>query len=350
MNINFDKKIESELKKEVKIPQSVLTKVNEAFDEIRVEENEKINRVYKFNKKLITSLIAISVFSLIAINPKVLANISSFFKDKGVQKAANNGYIQTLDNEVKNNGVSIKTDDIVADKNKIAVSFTLKFDDINKLKDVNDIQLGLNIKDNNDRVIFEHLQEGIHSPLRIGSEWNTDISNKDNGEIKYYLIMYSREGELSDIDKLFLRIDSISLYNESVKGRTKTSEISGDWDFKLTLDENLKDKEEIKYIAENNNEIVKVDSVEVLPTGMLIKFNINATVDENIVNQVIITDENGNEYYKFSGASMEDIPGGGAKLSMMFDVTTFDNLDKLKMIVKDIQGKDITLNLIKEDK
>ncbi len=34
---------------------------------------------------------------------------------------------------------------------------------------------------------------------------------------------------------------------------------------------------------------------------------------------------------------------------MMFDATTFDNLDKLKLIVKDIEGKDIVLDLEKEN-
>lgn len=33
---------------------------------------------------------------------------------------------------------------------------------------------------------------------------------------------------------------------------------------------------------------------------------------------------------------------------MMFDVTTFDNLDRFKMIVKDIEGKDVVLDLEKE--
>lgn len=34
---------------------------------------------------------------------------------------------------------------------------------------------------------------------------------------------------------------------------------------------------------------------------------------------------------------------------MMFDVTTFDNLDNIKIIVKDIEGKDIVLDLEKEN-
>ncbi|WP_195266198.1 hypothetical protein [Clostridium sp. 1001275B_160808_H3] len=46
---------------------------------------------------------------------------------------------------------------------------------------------------------------------------------------------------------------------------------------------------------------------------------------------------------------MNTTSNGGVEVSMMFDATTFDNLDKLKLIVKDIEGKDIVLDLEKEN-
>lgn len=346
MSINIDKKIENEFKKDIQIPQSVLNKINEAFEEIRIEEPKKSKWILKFNRKLIASLIIISIFSVIAINPKVLASISSFFKDKGIQKAANNGYIQTLpENKVRDNGVTMNIDDVVADKTKIGISFTFKFDDISKIKDVNDIQLGLNVKDNNDRVIFENLQEGIYTPIQVGQEWSADISNKDNGEIKYYLKIYSTEGELYNINNLSIKIDSIKLYEEDVRYH---SDIEGEWSFSLDLDDKFVKGDTVKYNSINNNEIVNVISVEVNPTGMLLNFVINSKVDENILSKIVITDENGNEFERANSATMNATSSGGSELSMMFDVTTFDNLDKLKMIVKDIEGKDIVLDLEKE--
>lgn len=348
MNIDIDKKIENELKVDIKIPNSVLNKINLAFEEIKLEEDNKSRLVFKFNKKLIASLIAISVFSIFLINPKVLANITSFFKDKGIQKAANNGYIQAFpESLVKNNGVTMNIDDVVADKTKIGISFILKFDDISQLKDIDDIQLGLNIKDNNDRVIFEHLQEGIYTPLSIGQEWSIDTSNKDNGEIKYYLKMYSMEGQLQDIEKLSINIDSINLYKQVKEGLYK--EIDGEWEFSLNLDEKFMNEKEVKYIAKEENDIVNVISAEVHPTGMLLNFTINSKVDENIIGKVMIVDENGNEFERFNSARMSTISNGGAEISMMFDITTFDNVDNLKMIVKDINGEDIVLDLIKKD-
>lgn len=347
MNINVDKKIENELKKDIQLPQSVLNKINEAFEEIRIEEPKKSKLAFEFNRKLIAALIIISIFSVLTINPKVLASISSFFKDKGVQKAANNGYIQTLpENAVKDNGITMNIDNVVADKTKIGISFTLKFDDISEIKDVNDIKLGLNVKDNNDRVIFENLQEGIYTPIQVGQEWSTDISNKDNGELKYYLIMYSTEGELYNINNLSIKIDSIKLYEEDVR---YNNDIEGEWNFSLDLNDKVTSGEQVKYNTIINNEIVNIISAEVNPTGMLLNFVINSKVDENIVSKVVITDENGNKFERFNSARMNTTSNGGVEVSMMFDVTTFDNLDKLKLIVKDIEGKDIVLDLEKEN-
>ena len=44
---------------------------------------------------------------------------------------------------------------------------------------------------------------------------------------------------------------------------------------------------------------------------------------------------------------MENIDGG-VRIAFMYDLTIFDNLDKLKIIIKDINGEDIKINLRKE--
>lgn len=51
--------------------------------------------------------------------------------------------------------------------------------------------------------------------------------------------------------------------------------------------------------------------------------------------------------YKSINANMENIDGG-VRIAFMYDLTIFDNLDKLKIIIKDINGEDIKINLRKE--
>lgn len=348
MKSDIDKIIENELKRDTEIPQSVLNKINNAFNEIRIEKNEVPKSIFKFNKKLVVSFIVIFIIGIITVNPRVIAGINSLFKDRGVQKAANNGYIQEVkENLVNNNGVSIKIDDVVADKTKIAISFTFKFEDIDKLKNVNGMQLGLNIKDNNERIILEHLQEGIRSPYFVGTESSIDTSNIDNGKIKYYLKMYSTDGQLNNINSLSINIDEIKLYEEDIRNNEK---IEGEWNLSLDLDEKFINEDSVKYNVVNNNDIVNIISAEAHPTGILLNFIINSKVDENVISKISIVDENGNEFDRFNSVKMNTASNGGAEISMMFDLTTFDNLDKFKMIVKDIEGEDIILDFIKADK
>ncbi|MDV4149275.1 hypothetical protein R0131_00335 [Clostridium sp. AL.422] len=347
MNMNLDKKIESELKKDIKIPETVLCKVNKAFEEIREEEVVISKSVFTFNKKLVASLLAAFIISGILINPKVLASISSIFKDRGIQEATNNGYIKEFEeNSVKNSNVTMNIGAIVSDKNKIGIAFTLKFDNIHNLKDVKDIKLGLSIKDNNGRVLVEHLQEGIHIQMNISESWNTDISNKNNGEIKYYLTLYSTKGELDNINNLSINIDEIKLIGEDVRSFT---DIAGEWRFALDLDSNLKEIETIKYVLEKSNDIASLNYFEVMPTGSIINMRINKRIDESIVNRIKLTDESGEKIYNFTNGNMEETESG-VNISFMYDLTTFDKLDKIKIIVKDIEGEDIVLNLAKENK
>lgn len=274
-----------------------------------------------------------------------MAGIKSFFKDMGIQKAAENGYIQEVSGDiVKDNGVSVKVDDVVADEGKVAVSFTFKFDDINKLKNIKGMDLGLNIKDNNERVIFENLQEGIYSPNYISSESNIDTQNVDNGEIKYYFKIYDTEGQLKDINNLSIKIDEVKLYEEDVRNKKV---INDEWNLSLDLDEKFANETGVRYKAINNNDILNVRSAQVNPTGMLIKFNINSNVNENIVNKVSVIDKNGDEFSNMNSARM-NTTSNGAELSMMFDITKFDDLDSFKLVVKYINGENISIDLVRE--
>ena len=95
---------------------------------------------------------------------------------------------------------------------------------------------------------IQEAQEGMHTTMQVGQSWNSDISNKSNGEIKYYLTMYSTKGD---------------------------------------LDNKIKELETEKYVLEESNDNVMLNYMEVMQTGSIINMNINKRVDENIVNKII---------------------------------------------------------------
>lgn len=346
MNSNFDKKIKNKLNEDIKIPKTVLEKANIAFGEIRGYSDEKANKPKLVKKQLIAAMTGVCILGSIAFSSPAIAAINSFFTDIGIKKAVDNGYVQTLSEDaVKDNGVKIKVDDIVADKTKIAISFTLNFDNVSKLKNINDMMLGLNIKDNNGQFLMENLEEGAYSQLTTGFESNIDISQKDKGEIKYYYVLHSTKGNLDDINKLSINVDSINLYKE--KKSNLKEEIIGNWKFSVKLDNKFTNKENVKFKAENKNDIIDVISSEMLSTGMNIKFIAKTPVDESIINNVILTDENGNVYNSFNSANIEQLNSTETKISMIFDVTSFDDINKLKMSVKNINGEDIIIDLVR---
>lgn len=348
--MDIDKKIKDKLSEKESIPEGILEKVNDAFNEIRNGEEIKRNKKIKskINKKIVASFIGACLILSFSIGPKVLASIEEFLKDRGIQKAKSNSYVQEmLDNEVKDNGILIKVNEIIPDKNKIGISFTLNFDDVDKLNDVSGLRFGFNIKDNNDRVILGKDEEGMYSPYFTGVEWNIDLVNSESGEIKCDLIITDTKSIIEDIKSISLEIVDIALYKNNADSIEK---INGNWNYELDLYDGVTNVESIGYVLEDENESIKFDSMVASATNTMVKMYINTDVlkvDENIVNKMIITDENENNIYKFTNGNMENIDGG-VRIAFMYDLTTFDNLDKVKIIIKDINGKDIKINLRRE--
>lgn len=295
--MDIDKKIKDKLSEKESIPEGILEKVNDVFSEIRngeeINRNKKIKS--KINKKIVASFIGACLILSFSIGPKVLASIEEFLKDRGIQKAKSNGYVQEmLDNEVKDSGISIKVDEIIPDKNKIGISFTLNFDDVDKLNDVSGLGFGLNIKDNNNIVILRREEEGMYSPYFIGAEWNIDLVNAESGEIKYDLILTDTKNIIEDIKSISLEIVDIALYKNN---NDLIEKINGNWNFELNLYDGVTNVESVNYVLEEENESIKFDSMITSATNTMVKMDINIDVlkvDENIVNKMVITDENEN--------------------------------------------------------
>ena len=173
------------------------------------------------------------------------------------------------------------------------------------------------------------------------------FSNAEDGEIKYDLIITDTKSIIEDIKSISLEIVDIALYKDNDDSIEK---INGNWNYELDLYDGVTNVESIDYVLEEENENIKFDSMVSSATNTMVKMDINIEalkVDENIVNKMILTDENENNIYKFTNGNMENIDDG-VRIAFMYDLTTFDNLDKVKIIIRDINGEDIKINLRKE--
>ncbi len=371
MHINFEDRLENSLNEEILIPKSVLDKKELAFEQIKKKNQASDKFSYK-HKVAVAVVASICILGTVSFGNTAFANIKSLFSnDSGIQKAVDNGYVQQVvtNNTMKDKGVEIKLTDVTCDKNKLALSLNLKFDDKSLVSHFYSLGFDIEIKDDKGRYIAR--DEG--DCLTGSADWNTDV-NKDTGEIKLNLVL-SSNGQLVDINKINLKLSQIQLFaslNDNIENSVFTEaeskldkdtliqlkdggvrlykELNGTWENNIKLDDKFKDSKSIKYSAEGNNNFVNVISAEMSPTGMQITFITDASSDLNSrINKITLVDEKGKTYKQTTFGSQEYVDGDDIKfkVSLNFEATTFDNLGNLKMIAKDSNGKNVEIKLKK---
>ncbi|EOP17945.1 MULTISPECIES: hypothetical protein [Bacillus] len=185
------------------------------------------------------------------------------------------------------------------------------------------------------------------------------------------------------IDILNFNISSISLFapleNKDVSYRTEAEsqsntlkedieilhkngmqlnkEIQGKWQGGIKLESKFKGNQEIHFVPKQQPESVKIASAEVLPTGMNITFERDSSGDDEeikrqikTIDSVILMDEKGKTYKStLKGYSSAQDNGKVIKVKT-FDVTTFDSVNHFKVLLKDVDGKDVVIDLAREEK
>lgn len=391
MNDQFESQLEKSLNENIKIPDSILKKKELAFDEIRKSKKQKQTSSHK---KLIAAIIAgITVVgasvgigrygdSALAMVKEVL-----FAKDRGIQKATDSGYVQKVDknNVMKDNGVTVQIKNVLYDKSKIAVSLQFNFEDKSLINKVTDLRMTYDLTDDKGRYIEKaNYTEGLtakNSEILAGGEWSMQ-ANEEEGEITYNLIFYPMNS-IDSIDSLNFNISSISLFapleNKDVSYRTEAEsqsniltedieawhkngmqlnkEIQGKWQGGIKLDSKFKGTQEIHFIPKQQPESVKIASAEVLPTGMNITFERDSSGDDEeikrqikTIDSVTLMDEKG-KTYKSTLKGYSSVQDNGKVIKVKtFDITSFDNIQQFKVLLKDGGEKDIVIDLVREEK
>lgn len=363
MSHDFEKEIENVLGESIEIPESIVRKKEFAFEEIR--KNKTSNRKSLNKKRIAAAAIGLSVMGIAVFGNNAIASFkSTLFGDSGVQKAVNSGYIQNINEStiMKDNGVEIQAKDVAYDKNKIMLSLNIKFDDKKLLEYFYYMKIDFDIYNENGEDISK----------MGGREWSIS-EDKDTGEIIWNGIL-SSNGAFEDLDSINLKINEITLLasidkdipeevfkeaeskldNDTLKqineaGVRLYKEIEGTWESNIKLDEKFKEGKEVKYNAVEDNENVSMLFVSMYPTGTKVSFIIDKT-EYKSVDKISLVDDKGNSFKLSDRRSQEYVEGDDSKVKVTldFDATTFDIINNLKLIFKDIHGKDFDINLIKE--
>ncbi|MGL5507949.1 MAG: DUF4179 domain-containing protein [Paraclostridium sp.] len=355
MHKNIDNQIKDLLNKEEVIPNSVRNKKEEAFDMIRNMENNEVKvKRSLFSKKNI-AIATVVILGGISLTTPILANVKDLIfngRYKGVQTAIDNGYEQNVEGIAsESNGINIEVIKVIADPTMMNLKFKVSSDDIKKISEFKYTENGpsintFNITDDRNRVIQFYDEEGTGTKpiidengkevwLVSGGDESVDISDIDNGNIYFDIMLNSSEGNLEGIKSLSLQTNQIA-------------NLKGNWKIDVELDEMMTTNDEINYITIESNDKVEVLEATGMATGIKVRFKVNTPIDESIISKVKLVDENGVEY-KSDRPGMMKVEDGKDIVEITFEASKFDNIDKFDFVVENLDNTDEIVKLVKQN-
>lgn len=214
----FEQQLKNLLSTDVGIPESVVNRVQNAFAEIRKSDVRSATRNFYFGRKQLAVaviVIAVVLIGTVFNQPLIAAVKAALWGDHaGLEKAVENGYRQEPQTGFTYcKGLEMRLTDVVVDPARLALSIDVKFDNAAVVKTVKEISLDMIVKDSNGNVISGN---GYPNQSTSGYEENTDISGKENGELRYNVLFHSTSTSIPSLKELNIEIKRVSLYGENV--------------------------------------------------------------------------------------------------------------------------------------
>ena len=355
-------KIKREIGGEREMEEKIMSrlKMKIAIDEIKQERKS-----YQTMKKRIG---IVAVFCMVMITGFTMAKevekiVQVFFTNssKAIDMAANNGYIQNIEMDyVYDKDIGIKIENIVLDKDNLAISLYYKLAE-NNVKEVRiqkyDIVTGDGYPIHSSESVYETI------PLAQSVSWG------DHTQIELLENMY-QDSVLLGLRNLEKTIDEIVFHIQCMRityhdGTIK--DIEGEWNIQIKVSDDMKKSNTIKYTMQGTNEKVKSCIAVASPTGVRIELKLNEPVDlMEWIDKNMIGPTERNELEDFNKAPFSIIKDGEKLLPVIWggadgpieeeeigkihviqynDIGIFDNLDELELYIEPF---DMTVFLVRE--
>jgi hypothetical protein len=124
-------KIESSIN-HIPVPESIFAFAKELPYQVEKQQNPKLTRQPKWRKWLAVAAasVVIGISTGAYISPTFAAYIKSFFirpeLDEGLQTAAKEGFSETTESSVTDNGITLKVKEVMADTNRLILTYSLE--------------------------------------------------------------------------------------------------------------------------------------------------------------------------------------------------------------------------------
>lgn len=340
----------------------LLDKINDINIDLSEYEIEELNDIEKQNikrrvkkkiyegkkksrRKIALVAVAIGTFILVSIPNPVMAALKDFVfdfrfgNDNGIESAESNNYIQAIEDEkFSNDKVDIKLNNVMVDSSMIALDYEVYFKDgrteLNKDLYYSIFGDTISLYDENGNVIYKDGTIGA-----INGVYDTfEVDSEDTKKGHYKVFFTSSEAKIPKIEKLNVKFNDIKLEN------SRNEEVLSEhlnWDCSFTLSEMFRNYKALEY-KWKDTENIKVQKATSLPTGVVLKFTYTAKGHDSvndILNMNLVTEDG--IKVNTTGANVEDSPGGEQYKIIFNGISSFDDVDKFTLEIKNPDGSSI---------
>lgn len=245
-------------------------KLKIAISEIKKEKEMAIDKQRKItNKKMgLVACICLVLTTGVVFAKDIDNYIKTIFNNsnKAIDVAVENGYIQQENMEYTyDHGIGIKVDSLILDELNLDIAFNLRIEKENvksvRLKD-------FSITNENNKLVFRNnyrYEEGVELPLYNSFSWNNAPIKLEEDTFLDSILLGLRP-DRENFGELYFEIKSIDvIYINDTK-----EVIEGNWNFNIKINEKMKEKANIIYKMQENNEYIEDCIGTMSATGMVI--------------------------------------------------------------------------------
>jgi len=340
----------------------------------------KNNKIILIIKKIIAIIIGLFTITGSIVFANDIKNfISNLFKynvGSGITTAIDNDYVQKYDlNYCESNGVRVDVDSVIMDDANLDIAFKINLEKTQDISLISNIYFSdFIIRDEENRILFSefdniekyqqfckenNLSANYKNVSYSNGAYSSTISRKNDYDV--YFTYNINSNQFPKSKKLYISFDKITLAGETNQNIYEIYE--GYWNIGLELPEKFYNRKTTNYeIYDSNDSNIKIDKFMISNTCT--KVQLQTKVSKEIVdihnNSLIpiiyikdeyIENEDGIKYYP-QGINDGD---GGYSISddgilnywQTFELTQFNLTEKLKIVLKTYDDKEIVINLKK---
>lgn len=318
-----------DLKKDIVVPDIVLSKTEEIFE--RIKQDKKDN---KWNKKksisTLSRLVASIVVCVLAFSVITVGATAYFHWSKGLEEdleitenqkvtAQDSGLADFMNQSVTKDGITITAEQSIVDNYFAYLSF--KVEGYNVDEDVEPAfgSLDISVGDN----------QNVSASCRFYSNSPEGSYKMDDGSYEYHIILYSDgEKELFLNQPISIQFNGIGYYEENLDIVTQIDET---WKFEWVLkgDDNIYYKECNSSIGDSD---VVLSSIEISPISIRALLDILENKEIPVIYAVKLKDGTIYKYITNAG-SQGYVGGGGNKYELLFSTTRILEVDQVESII-----------------